>query len=174
MSMHLYKCLDKTAFGLHIFLLQKYVTTVHLKPGSHIPLVHLLCRRQQLSQLYRRRWLHWKLGNYCTWISNSVNTLIEAWIFLCQKLDYFFLYLFLIIAVSQSFSGKTKCKFKFPDYFSCGLIMSKLDQSVHAFLIRTVIIPANVLIYCTVHCTLSQAVLVMTLQVCELWSSKPN
>ena len=45
---------------------------------------------------------------------------------------------FILLLFSQSFSAKTKCKFEFPDYSSCGLIMSKLNQSVHAFLIHTV------------------------------------
>ena len=45
---------------------------------------------------------------------------------------------FILYLLSQAFSAKTKCKFEFPDYSSCGLIMSKLNQSVHAFLIRAV------------------------------------
>ena len=45
---------------------------------------------------------------------------------------------FILLLFSQSFSAKTKCKFEFPDYSSCGLNMSKLNQSVRAFLIRTV------------------------------------
>ena len=45
---------------------------------------------------------------------------------------------FILLLFSQSFSTKTKCQFEFPDYSSCGLITSKLNQSVHAFLIRTV------------------------------------
>ena len=45
---------------------------------------------------------------------------------------------FILLLFSQSFSAKTKCKFEFPDYSSCGLIMSKLNQSVHSLLICTV------------------------------------
>ena len=45
---------------------------------------------------------------------------------------------FILLLFCQSFSAKTKCKCEFPDYSSCGLIMSKLNQSVHAFLIHTV------------------------------------
>ena len=54
----------------------------------------------------------------------------------------------MLLLLSQSFSAKTKCKCEFPDYSSCGLVMSKLNnnnniiiivnQSVHAFMIRTV------------------------------------
>ena len=36
---------------------------------------------------------------------------------------------FLGLLFLQSFSAKTKCKFEFPDYSSCGLIMSKLNKT---------------------------------------------
>ena len=57
----------------------------------------------------------------------------NAWIFLCPKLVY------TLLLFSQSFSAKTKCKLEFPDYSSWSLIISKLNKSVHAFFIRTVI-----------------------------------
>ena len=63
---------------------------------------------------------------------------LQAWIFLYHKCVYFFP-VFILLLISHSFSAKTKCKFEFPDYFSCGLIMAKLNQSVHAsFFIRTI------------------------------------
>ena len=51
----------------------------------------------------------------------------------------YFFPVFILLLFSQNFSAKRKCKFEFPDYYSCGLIISKLlNQSVHAFFIRTV------------------------------------
>ena len=44
----------------------------------------------------------------------------------------------LLLFFPQSFFAKTKCKFEFPDYSSCSLITSKLNQSVRAFFIHTV------------------------------------
>ena len=55
-----------------------------------------------------------------------------------KKLVNFFSCIY-FIGFSRSFSAKTKCKFEFPDYSSCGLIMSKLNQSAYAFSIRTLI-----------------------------------
>ena len=45
---------------------------------------------------------------------------------------YIFSCIQVLLQFSQSFSAKTKCKVEFPDYSSCGLIMSKLNQSVYA------------------------------------------
>ena len=48
----------------------------------------------------------------------------------------FFACIYFIVIFGKLFCKK--CKFEFSDYSTCGLIMSKLNHSVHAFLIRTV------------------------------------
>ena len=51
--------------------------------------------------------------------------------------NWSFFPVFILLLFSKTFL-KTKCKCEFPDYSSCGLIVSKLNQSVHALLIRTI------------------------------------
>ena len=61
-----------------------------------------------------------------------MNTLIYMLRFsFAKNWSIFFLFL-------SSFSAKTVRIFEFPDYSFCGLIMSKLNDSVHTFFIRTV------------------------------------
>ena len=60
----------------------------------------------------------------------------NAWIFLCKKLICFFLYLFYCY-FRKAFLQKQSVNASFLTS-SCGLIVSKLNQSVHAFMIYTV------------------------------------
>ena len=67
---------------------------------------------------------HWVVFCYCA-NQKSENT----WIFLYQKLVYFFP-VFILLLISESFFAKAKCKFE-----------SKLNKSVHEFYLYVVSVP---------------------------------